>query len=163
VRRGHGTARDGRWSILRRQELRTAAEPRSAFAEPPDWIERLARTYLARWGVVFRDVLGREARVPPWRELLRVYHRLEARGEVRAGRFVAGPSGEQFALAEAVESLRAVRKLPREGRERVTVSAIDPLNLVGVVTAGPRVPAIPGHRVVFVDGIPEPAAAAHSA
>lgn len=159
-RRGHGAPRDGRWSILRRHELRSAPPERAAFAEQEPWVERVARAYLARYGVVVRDVLGREARVPPWRELLRVYHRLEARGEIRAGRFVSGPSGEQFALPEAVDALRAVRKLPAEGRERVTVAAVDPLNLVGLLTPGPRVPAIPGHRVVFVDGVPEVPAAA---
>jgi ATP-dependent Lhr-like helicase len=162
-RRELGAPRDGRWSILRTRELRHPPAPRSAFAEPEGWLEKLARSYLARWGVVFREVLARESRVPPWRDLSRVLRRLEDRGEIRAGRFVAGPSGEQFALPEAVESLRAVRRLSRDGRERVTVAAVDPLNLVGTIVAGARVPALAGHRVVFVDGAPEATAASSSA
>jgi ATP-dependent Lhr-like helicase len=104
--------------------------------------------------VVFRDLLAREAGAPPWRELLPIYRALEARGELRGGRFVAGLSGEQFALPEAVEALRAVRRSPREG-ERVELSAADPLNLLGILLPGPRVPATLGARIAFVDGVPE--------
>jgi ATP-dependent Lhr-like helicase len=103
---------------------------------------------------VFRDLLARESAPPPWRELLRVYRSLEARGAIRGGRFVAGFAGEQFALPEAVDALRAMRRAPREGAERIEVSAADPLNLVGILTPGPRVPAVLGNRVAFVDGVP---------
>ena len=138
----------GRWSLLR------PAEPEAA--EP--YLEKLAQQYLRRYGVVFRDLLEREPRCPPWRELLQVYRRLEARGELRGGRFAQAFSGEQFALAEAVEALRAVRKLPKQGEERVELSACDPLNLAGVLTPGARVPAMPQNRVLYIDGIPQPLA-----
>jgi ATP-dependent Lhr-like helicase len=117
-------------------------------------LERLAAQYLRRWGVVFRDLLAREAAPPPWRELLGVYRALEARGAIRGGRFVAGFTGEQFALPEAVDALRAVRRAPREGAERVVLSGADPLNLVGILTPGARVPAVLGQRVALVDGVP---------
>jgi ATP-dependent Lhr-like helicase len=103
---------------------------------------------------VFRDLLARETHAPPWRDLLRVYRRLEMRGELRGGRFCGGFVGEQFAAAEAVEALRAVRKEPRRG-EIVRLSACDPLNLVGILTPGPRVPATLANTVVFVDGVPQ--------
>jgi ATP-dependent Lhr-like helicase len=116
-------------------------------------VEAFARTLLRRYGVVFRRLLEREALAPPWRELLRVYWRLEARGEVRGGRFVAAMQGEQFALPEAVGLLRAARKRERSG-QLVALSAVDPANLVGIVTPGPRVPAIRGNRVLYQDGVP---------
>ncbi|HSR40814.1 MAG TPA: helicase-related protein, partial [Longimicrobiales bacterium] len=116
-------------------------------------IEALARAYLLRWGVVFRKVLAREPLSPPWRDLVRALRRMEARGEVRGGRFVAGFSGEQFALPEAVTELRKVRKEPPAG-ELVAVSAADPLNLTGIVTPGERVPAIMGTRIGLRDGVP---------
>ena len=98
--------------------------------------------------------LEREAAwLPPWRELLRVYHRLEARGEIRGGRFVAGLSGEQFALPDAIGALRAVRKRPHDGL-LLNLSASDPLNLVGTVLPGNKVPRLPGARVMFRDGVP---------
>ncbi len=103
---------------------------------------------------MLRDLLAREAAPPPWRELLRVYRSLEARGAIRGGRFVAGFTGEQFALPEAVEALRAVRRAPREGAERVELSGADPLNLAGILTPGARVPATLANRVVLVDGVP---------
>ena len=137
----------GRWSLLRPPAAESAA-----FLEP------LARQYLRRYGVVFRDLLAREPHSPPWRELLQVYRRLEARGEIRGGRFAQAFSGEQFALPEAVEALRAVRKLPKEG-ERVSLSACDPLNLAGILTPGARIPAQPQNRVTYLDGVPEVAAA----
>ena len=98
---------------------------------------------LKRYGVVFRDLLVRESNLPKWRELQIAFRRLEARGEIRGGRFVDGFLGEQFALPVAVESLRATRKLPPSG-EVVTISAADPLNLVGIVVTGERIPAISG-------------------
>jgi ATP-dependent Lhr-like helicase len=104
--------------------------------------------------VVFWKLLEREAPwLPPWRELLRVYHRLEARGEIRGGRFVEGLVGEQFALPEAIAPLRAVRRRTDDG-ELVSVSGSDPLNLVGTVLAGDKVPALAGSRVLYRDGAP---------
>jgi len=143
TRRAGGPVGAGRWSLLRAptvdEETRT---------------EELARQYIKRYGVVFRDLLARETHAPPWRDLLRVYRRLEMRGELRGGRFCAGFIGEQFAAPEAVEALRAVRKEPRRG-EIVRLSACDPLNLVGILTPGPRVPATLANTVVFVDGVPQ--------
>jgi ATP-dependent Lhr-like helicase len=107
---------------------------------------------LRRYGVVFRDLLAREAIVPKWRELTIAFRRLEDRGEVRGGRFVSGFLGEQFALPLAVESLRAMRKIEPVG-ETVTLSAADPLNLVGIIVPGERVPAISGKTVSFRDGV----------
>jgi ATP-dependent Lhr-like helicase len=136
----------GRWALLR--------PPRPADAPPaPSPLEPVARQLLARWGVIFRDLLGREPLAPPWRELLPVYRTLEARGEIRGGRFVAGLSGEQYALPAAVESLRAVRRAPG-GRERVELSGADPLNLVGGILPGARVPATLGARLAYLDGVP---------
>jgi ATP-dependent Lhr-like helicase len=145
----------GRWALLRRPE----AEEGAAATGRPEVLEEQALQYLRRYGVVMRDLLAREAGAPPWRELLPVYRRLEARGTLRGGRFVAGFTGEQFALPEAVEALRAARRAPREG-ERVELSAADPLNLVGILTPGQRVPATLGNRVAFVDGVPEAAPSA---
>jgi ATP-dependent Lhr-like helicase len=144
----------GRWSLLRpahEPEARTG----EAVADDPACVQ-LASLYLKRYGVVFRDLLAREPNGPPWRELLRVYRRMEARGEIRGGRFVAGTSGEQFARAEALDALRTIRRAPREGREVVEISATDPLNLAGILTPGPRIPAVRGLRVRFTDGVPEP-------
>jgi ATP-dependent Lhr-like helicase len=103
---------------------------------------------------VFWRLLEREAEwLPPWRDLLRVYRRLEARGEIRGGRFVAGFSGEQFALAEAVGKLREVRRNP--GAEAwISLSGADPLNLVGILTPGARLPALTGNRMLYRGGIP---------
>jgi ATP-dependent Lhr-like helicase len=121
-------------------------------------VEKVALQLLARWGVVVRDLAARESRLPPWRELLLAFRRLEDRGEIRGGRFVVGHVGEQFALPEAVAALRAVRREEKTG-ERLSVSAVDPLNLVGILTPGARVPSQPGGRGAFVDGVPEPAEA----
>ena len=141
----------GRWSLLRHGEAHAID---AAAGDRDPILERLARQYLRRYGVVFRDLLARESAPPPWRELLRVYRALEARGAIRGGRFVAGFTGEQFALPEAVDALRAARRAPREGAERVDVSAADPLNLVGILTPGARVPAVLGKRVAYTDGVP---------
>ena len=108
---------------------------------------------LRRYGVVFREILARETILPVWRELLITFRRLEDRGEVRGGRFISELIGEQFALPVAVESLRAARKAPLTG-EVVTISAADPLNLVGILVPGERVPAISGRFVTFRDGVP---------
>jgi ATP-dependent Lhr-like helicase len=116
--------------------------------------EAVARVLLKRTGVLFRKLVERDAGgLPPWRDLLWALRRLEARGEIRGGRFVTGFSGEQFALPEAVSLLRAVRREPLDGR-RVVVSAADPLNLTGVILPGARVPAVASHRILLVDGVP---------
>ena len=107
---------------------------------------------LRRYGVVFRELLARETNLPPWRDLLIALRRLEDRGEVRGGRFVSGFIGEQFALPTAVESLRALRHRPPTG-QAVTVSAADPLNLVGIIVPGERVPALSGRLVRYRDGV----------
>jgi ATP-dependent helicase Lhr and Lhr-like helicase len=116
--------------------------------------EHVASTLLRRYGVVFWRLLAREAGwLPPWRELLRVYRRLEARGEIRGGRFIAGFSGEQYALPEAIGMLREVRRQPMSG-EWISLSGADPLNLAGVLTPGPRLAALTGNRLLFRDGLP---------
>jgi len=139
----------GRWALLRHPGV----------VAPADALERIAGQYLARYGVVFRDLLARESAPPPWRELLGVYRRQEAQGLLRGGRFVSGFTGEQFARPEAIDALRAVRRTEREGAERVELSASDPLNLIGVLTPGARVSAVLGNRVAFLDGVPVPATA----
>jgi ATP-dependent helicase Lhr and Lhr-like helicase len=153
--------------------------------------EEIARILLKRYGVVFKRLLPREGITLPWRVLLRVYHRLEARGEIRGGRFVAGISGEQFALPEAVGMLRAIRRArtgamdfglrsPAQSQSTagsnafgtttgdastaaeslVSVSAADPLNLVGIITPGGRITAFTSNRVLYYNG--EPAAVLES-
>jgi ATP-dependent Lhr-like helicase len=148
-RSGQGSARmarprhsAGRWALLYAGE---AAE-RTRQVEAACWM------LLRRYGVVFRDLLVREAIVPKWRELAMAFRRLEDRGEVRGGRFISGFLGEQFALPVAVESLRAMRKTEPSG-ETITLSAADPLNLAGIVVPGERVPAISGKTVTFRDGV----------
>jgi ATP-dependent Lhr-like helicase len=116
-------------------------------------IELQAWALLRRYGVVFRRLLTRETNAATWRELTRVYRRLEARGEIRSGRFVTGMAGEQFALPDAVEQLREVRRLPANGN-LVTLSAADPLNLTGIVTAGERVRIAGRTRITYRDGVP---------
>ncbi|HYN15878.1 MAG TPA: DEAD/DEAH box helicase [Terriglobales bacterium] len=149
-RSGHGSGRtarprhsSGRWSLLYAGE----AADRQRSVEATCWM------LLNRYGVVFRDLLARESVVPKWRELLLGFRRLEDRGEIRGGRFISGFIGEQFALPAAVESLRATRNLP-PGNEIVTVSAADPLNLVGVLVPGERIAAISGNSVRYCDGVP---------
>jgi ATP-dependent Lhr-like helicase len=139
----------GRWALAR--PGRASADP----ARPdPEAVEHVARTLLARYGVVFWRLLEREADwVPPWRDLLRVYRRLEARGDIRGGRFVAGFSGEQFALPQAIGMLREARRKQASGA-LVSLSGADPLNLVGILTPGPRLPALTGNRLLYRDGIP---------
>ncbi len=109
---------------------------------------------MRRWGVVFRDLAVRDSIRMPWREIQWALRRLEDRGLVRGGRFVTGFSGEQYALPEVVDQLAQVRRSERTG-ERVSVNAVDPLNLVGVIVPGTTVPAVRTNRVVYVDGLPE--------
>lgn len=149
-RSGHGRGQNarprhstGRWSLL-------FADNHS---EPGHAIEAICQMLLVRYGVVFRELLARETMVPRWRELLLAFRRLEDRGEVRGGRFVSGFIGEQFALPVAVESLRSARNVPAAG-EIVTISASDPLNLIGIVLPGDRVPANSGKTISFRDGVP---------
>ena len=132
----------GRWAVLHADVL----------VERPRAVEAACWMLLRRYGIVVRDLLAREANLPTWRELLMGFRRLEDRGEIRGGRFVDGFLGEQFALPVAVESVRAMRSLPLSG-ETITVSAADPLNLVGILVPGERVPAISGRSVTYRDGI----------
>jgi ATP-dependent Lhr-like helicase len=148
-RAGQGSGRSarprhssGRWSLLYSGEI----QDRVRALEATCWM------LLHRYGIVFRDLLTREAILPKWRELLITLRRLEDRGEVRGGRFVSGFLGEQFALPVAVESLRAMRNQRLSG-ELITVSAADPLNLVGIVVPGERIPANSGRVVTFRDGV----------
>jgi ATP-dependent Lhr-like helicase len=113
-------------------------------------LESAARMLLCRYGVLFRDLLERESNAPKWRDLLNILRRLEARGEIRGGRFVSGSSGEQFALPEAVESLREARK--QDSPHEITVAAADPMNLAGIVVPGTRISAVPGRFVRFRNG-----------
>jgi ATP-dependent Lhr-like helicase len=121
--------------------------------------EQLAETWaeqlLFRYGVVFRDLVQRESITVPWRDILRALRRMEARGSIRGGRFVAGFYGEQYARPEAVESIRKVRRMEKK-RELVRISAVDPLNLTGIITPGPRVPAVHTRHVLYRDGVPLP-------
>jgi ATP-dependent Lhr-like helicase len=177
-RRGAGPTMEeaGRWALVRQSEgvtirerpgningdadgakevavVAQAAQPARRPRTAPETLEHIAMTLLRRYGVMFWKLLDREASwLPSWRELLPVYHRLEARGEVRGGRFVAGLSGEQFALPEAIPLLRDMRRRPHDGT-LVAISAIDPLNLSGTVLSGDKVPALSGNRILFRDGV----------
>ena len=148
-RAGQGSGRStrprhssGRWALLHADVA----------VERPRAIEAASWMLLRRYGIVIRDLLARESNLPSWRELLMGFRRLEDRGEIRGGRFVDGFIGEQFALPVAVESLRAVRSLPLSG-DTMTLSAADPLNLVGILVPGERVPAIHGRSVSYQDGV----------
>jgi ATP-dependent Lhr-like helicase len=141
TRERHRASR-GRWSLLGR-------DPQVV----EDATERFARQLLARWGVVFRDLLAKESLAPPWRDLLLAYRRLEARGEIRGGRFVSGYLGEQFALPEGVELLRALRREERSG-ETLEISAADPVNLTGFVLPGERLATLSSQTLRLVDGVP---------
>jgi ATP-dependent Lhr-like helicase len=168
ARAGAGRTTAGRWSLLVEQESAPFHNssggpfipqggmseieqiPISAARQTDRALESFARMLLTRYGVLFRDLLARESNAPKWRELLNILRRLEARGDVRGGRFVSGFGGEQFALPEAVDSLRAARN--RETPEEIAVAAADPLNLVGIVVPGERVAAVPGKEVRFRNG-----------
>ncbi|MGH9269303.1 MAG: Lhr family helicase [Acidimicrobiales bacterium] len=152
LRRGSGgiaVRSSGRWSLL----------PEAAATEDPDELaEAVAEQLLARWGVVFRDLLVREGLSVPWREILWALRRMEARGTIRGGRFVNGFSGEQYAAPDAIDVLRSVRKTARSG-ETIRISAADPLNLVGIVLPGARVPALPTNSITYIDGARTPSEA----
>jgi ATP-dependent Lhr-like helicase len=142
---GGGGLGAGRWAVLR---------PPPATLDEDQTTEALARQYIRRYGVVLREVLAREPHAPAWRDLLRVYRRLEMRGEVRGGRLVTGFVGEQFAAPEALESLRATRRDPQQG-QTVRLSACDPLNLAGILTPGERIPATLNNTILLRDGSPQ--------
>nr|WP_275939334.1 hypothetical protein [Polyangium spumosum] len=149
--RGAPVLAAGRWALFRAPALVDA--PPAGGADPAATIEAFARQLLRRWGIVVRELVSRESRAPAWRDLVRVYRRLEMRGEVRGGRLVASFIGEQFALPEALDALRAMRKAPLRG-EVVRLSACDPLNLVGTILPGERVPSTLSHFVTYRDGMP---------
>ncbi len=142
-----GMSDAGRWALVRRPAAAISAADEGA-------IEHVVRTLLRRWGVIFWKLLTREADwLPPWRDILRCCRRLEARGEIRGGRFVAGFSGEQFAAPEAVGPLRDVRRKPHT-QQQVSISAADPLNLIGILTPGARLASLAGNRLLLRDGVP---------
>jgi ATP-dependent Lhr-like helicase len=141
-RRQQRLVREGRWSLLE-----TVGEG------PGNVMELRARQLLRRYGVLCRELLAREPSAPAWRELLPILRRTEARGEIRGGRFIAGLVGEQFALPEGVDALRAARRDESHG-QFVRISACDPLNLAGIITPGARVPSILGNRLICRDGVP---------
>ena len=142
-----GMADAGRWALVRRPNA-VASEQREQSTE------QVVRTLLRRWGVIFWKLLAREAQwLPPWREILMCCRRLEARGEIRGGRFVAGFSGEQYASPEAVGLLREMRRKPPT-QQYLSLSAADPLNLLGIITPGARLASLAGNRLLYQDGLP---------
>jgi ATP-dependent Lhr-like helicase len=148
----------GRWALVRRDPVALAAAGAGASAAErrgeDEVVEHVARTLLRRWGVVFWRLLAREADwLPPWRDLLMCYRRLEARGEIRGGRFVSGFTGEQYAAPEAIGLLREMRR-KQPAQTFVSLSGADPLNLVGILTPGARVPSLSSNRVLYRDGVP---------
>lgn len=144
---GHGsTSMLGRWSLF-------SAGPSAAFGLEQASLAPICMALLRRYGIVFRAVLERENLIPPWRDLLRYFRRMEDRGEVLGGRFVDGFSGEQFALAEAVGLLRT-QGLQTARRSQRVIAATDPLNLGGIITPGAKTPAVNGHRILLQDGLP---------
>jgi ATP-dependent Lhr-like helicase len=152
----------GRWALIRRSRIDGSSTPEEGTVEArlnariqdDETIEHVARTLLRRWGVVFWRLLAREADwLPPWRDLLMCFRRLEARGEIRGGRFVAGFTGEQYAALEAIGLLRDMRRKPNS-QSYVSLSGADPLNLVGIVTPGARLPALSSNRLLYRDGVP---------
>jgi ATP-dependent Lhr-like helicase len=143
-----GMADAGRWAIVRRDAPAPVRRTDDAA------VEQVVRTLLRRWGVIFWKLLTREADwLPGWRDILMCCRRLEARGEIRGGRFVAGFSGEQYASPDAVGLLREVRRRPA-AQQYVSLSGADPLNLLGIVTPGARLPSLTGNRVLYLDGLP---------
>jgi ATP-dependent helicase Lhr and Lhr-like helicase len=143
----------GRWSLLRKSVASATNFPQGVNLAREEAVEALARVLLRRYGVVARRMMEKETVRVAWFELLRVFRRLEARGEIRGGYFVGGVSGEQFARPEAIELLRSLRKTEPKG-ELTAISAADPLNLAGVLNAGARIPAVAAHRILLCDGVP---------
>ena len=141
----------GRWALIAPAATPAAPATDSWLSADEDSLRATAQALLRRYGVVFRTLLERETNLPPWRDLLYACRRLEARGELRGGRFVEGVSGEQFALPEAAALLQK-----QQGRElpSVVISATDPLNLIGILQPGERVPALRGNRILFKNGLP---------
>ncbi|MCU7936260.1 MAG: DEAD/DEAH box helicase [Candidatus Thiodiazotropha sp. (ex Dulcina madagascariensis)] len=137
-------AEGGRWSLIR---------PPIRHEDESQRVEQVARALLTRYGVVFRKLLERESGLPPWRDLLYVFRRFEARGEIRGGRFVQGFAGEHFALPEAVSLMREQRN-KQDTEQMIAISSADPLNLTGIITPGKRITAQPGHRILYKDGKP---------
>lgn len=154
-RRGRGAAKvspfdnAGRWSLVDQSQLQQTNEEIDDKPNSDD-LEFIAWLLLQRYGVIFRKVLERENNLPPWRDLLRVYWRMEARGEIRGGRFINGVSGEQFALPEAINVLR---KSPKKEGQRITISSADPLNLVGIILPGDKIPITPLSKISFENGV----------
>jgi ATP-dependent Lhr-like helicase len=143
----------GRWALLR-TDLTSQASGNGAESSARDAaIEKFARVLLHRYGIVFRRLLERESFPATWYELGRIYRRWEARGEIRGGYFVGGIGGEQFALPEAIGLLRSIRRASPDG-DLIALSAADPLNLQGVLTPGPRIPALTANRILFRNGLP---------
>jgi len=140
----------GRWSLL----TPSADEPAGETIPNLNPTEAWARQLLRRYGIVFRDLLKRESLTVAWRDLLMIYRRMELRGEIRGGHFVAGMTGEQFGLPEAVEALRAVRNDPQAEDREIRLSGSDPLNLVGIILPGDRIPAHPSRCVIYRNGVP---------
>ncbi|MGA2847584.1 MAG: DEAD/DEAH box helicase [Terracidiphilus sp.] len=140
----------GRWSLFS-AEIAKPADALEKARRTDEAAESAVRVLLARYGVLFRDLVAKESNIPRWGVLLGMLRRLEDRGEVRGGRFVSGFGGEQFALPEAVDGLRAARD--RHDQERITISGADPMNLIGVLIPGERVPAIAGRSIVYRDGL----------
>jgi ATP-dependent Lhr-like helicase len=137
----------GRWSLM------GTAPPDPGTRGRDEAVEVFARVLLRRYGVVFRRLLGRESFNVSWYELGRIYRRLEARGEIRGGYFVGGVSGEQFALPEAIGLLRSLRRTTSKG-ELIAISGADPLNLIGILSPGPRISAVAANRILLRDGMP---------
>jgi ATP-dependent Lhr-like helicase len=143
----------GRWSLLRTEVASPTLANGAGSAEREAAVEKFARVFLHRYGVVFRRLLERESFPVSWYELGRIYRRWEARGEIRGGYFVGGISGEQFALPQAIGLMRSMRKASVNG-EPIALSAADPLNLQGILTPGPRIPALTANRILFSAGLP---------
>lgn len=154
LRQRGATGTTGRWSVWR--EHRPGESNSDLGSRPPelsrsDVVEQWAWQLLRRWGVMFKDLLTRESGAPSWWELLQVYRRLEARGEIRGGRFITGVAGEQFSMSESIRQLRLLRDSGPQ-HELILISAADPLNLIGILDDQPRVPCVASHRLVYLDG-----------
>src|SRR5690606_38219593 len=155
----------GRWALWEAHPDENEPDDDQDRTQVPRPIEQWARQLARRYGVVFRDLLKREALPVTWRELVSQYRKMEWRGEMRGGRFVSGCSGEQLALPEAVETLRAVRREAQTGEAELRLSAADPLNLAGIILPGDRIASHISKPVIFRNGklVPDEAEATHFA